>query len=74
MTDLVTNSGFWCGIALLNTLFLFRAFIRNILLSKQLESAIVKLTEKNKEIMTVESILGDKITSLMEELDKLKNS
>ena len=73
MTELVASSGFWFGVTIINTFFLFRAFIKNVLLSKRLESAIIKLTEKNEEIMSIESILGDKITSLMDELEKLKN-
>ena len=74
MIELVANSGFWVGITAINTLFLFRTFIKNIILSRQLDSTIAELTERNQEIMNVESVLGNKITSLMEELKKLKNS
>ena len=74
MSETMSSIDFWLGVTLLNTFFLFRTFIKNIILSKRLESTIVKLTDKNKEIMEIESILGNKITSLMEELKELKNS
>jgi hypothetical protein len=74
MTELINNSGFWFGIALINTFFLFRTFIYNIVLKKKLEGAAVVLVAKNKEIMEIESLLGDKITSLMDQLEELRNS
>jgi len=67
-------AGFWFGITLINAFFLFLTFGRNILLSKKLESTIGELTEKEEELVNIESILGNKITSLMEELEELKNS
>ena len=70
----MSSVDFWCGIAIINTFFLCRSFIQNIILRKRLEGAASILVKKNQELMEIESILGNKITSLMEELKELKNS
>jgi len=74
MIELMDSFSFWLGITLINTFFLFRTFIKNVILSKRLESAIIRLSEKKKEVMKVESILNTKILSLVKELEELKNS
>jgi hypothetical protein len=74
MIELMDSFSFWLGITLINTFFLFRSFIKNVILSKRLESAIIRLSEKKKEVMKVESILNTKILSLVKELEELKNS
>jgi len=74
MIELMDSFSFWLGITLINTFFLFRSFIKNVILSKRLESAIIRLSKKKKEVMKVESILNTKILSLVKELEELKNS
>tara|TARA_Y100000310_G_scaffold322570_1_gene381751 strand:+ start:589 stop:813 length:225 start_codon:yes stop_codon:yes gene_type:complete len=74
MIELMDSFSFWLGITLINTFFLFRSFIKNVILSKRLESAIIRLSEKKKEVVKVESILNTKILSLVKELEELKNS
>tara|TARA_Y100000034_G_scaffold71029_1_gene85647 strand:+ start:218 stop:442 length:225 start_codon:yes stop_codon:yes gene_type:complete len=74
MIELMDSFSFWLGITLINTFFLFRTFIKNVILSKRLESAIIRLSEKKKEVVKVESILNTKILSLVKELEELKNS
>ena len=74
MGETMSFSGFWFCITLINTFFLFLTFGRNILLSKKLEFTIGELTEKKEELANIESTLGNKITSLMGELEKPKIS
>ena len=70
---MMTSTAFLIGVLAINTVFLFREFIKGILLSKRLEDAEETLHTKILEVMNLEGNMGKQIDILRTENKRLKN-
>jgi hypothetical protein len=68
----VNNTAFLIGFLIINTLFLFREFVKGIILSKRLEDAEETLRVKVLEVVNLEGNMGKKISILQKENKRLK--
>ena len=69
---MMTSTAFLIGVLVINTVFLFREFIKGVLLSKRLEDAHDTLEVKILEVINLEQFMGKQITELREENKRLK--
>ena len=68
----MTSTALLIGIVIINTIFLFREFVKSVLLSRRLEEAEGTLHAKILEVVNLEQYMGKKIQELREENKKLK--
>ena len=68
----MNNAAFLIGFLIINTIFLFREFVKGIVLSKRLEDAEEILRVKVLEVVNLEGSMGKKIEFLLKENKCLK--
>jgi len=68
----MTNTALIIGVLIINTAFLFREFIKGIILSRRLEDAEETLHTKILEVMNLEGNMGKQIDILRKENKYLK--
>ena len=68
----MNNTAFLIGFLIINTIFLFREFVKGIILSKRLEDAEETLRVKVLEVINLEGNMGKKIEILLKENKCLK--